>query len=317
MEKGGPHIIISIVSWKYLENVLPMVQTLLAHTDAADPIMVVETGGDRSEALDALARENGRLQIVYATENNGYAAAHALAANRMLAENLHGVLLLNPDLRLEPDHIRRLKAIITQTGNHAVIGAPVFNEADGKLTLEYAGFPVSDEHRNVLLGASLNETGAIHVQQPVGYSVTDIHGCFVYFPTTAVRENGWMHTHYFLYGEENEYLHRLHKAGVNMMVSTDVAVLHENGGTFKRQGEGLALVREYYRTRNRLYNNYLFGGPAALFRFNFGFVLKYALGRYVLRLKNFRQNDLTYHNFLGHLHFLRRIRGKYLNPDNF
>ena len=79
----------------------------------------------------------------------------------------------------------------------------------------------------------------------------------------------------------------------------------------------MILVREYYKTRNRLYNNFRFGGWASLRRFNFGFVVKYALGRYLFRLKNFRRNDLTYYNFLGHLHFLLGIRGRYLNPENF
>lgn len=317
MEKTGSHILISIVSWKYLENVLPMVQTLLAVPGFSTPLVVVETGGDRNENLENLAQIHSRLKLIYAPQNEGYAAAHALSVQFMQDGGFDGILLLNPDLRLEADHLTRLKKIIAQTENRSVIGAPVYNETNGTLLLEYPGFPVTEADLHVLESARLNTDGNIVLSRQLLYGASDLHGCFLYFPAQIIRKNGWMHRHYFLYGEENEYLHRLKKAGENLLVSSELSVLHENGGTFKQGGEGLILVREYYRTRNRLYNNFRFDGWASLLRFNFGFVVKYALGRYLFRLKNFRRNDLTYYNFLGHLHFLLGIRGRYLNPENF
>jgi len=304
-------ILISIVSWRYLNNVLNIIKVVEKSMAKDDYIVVVETGGQKSNDLEQYIAEHNNIKIIYSKTNGGFAASHALSVKIMQENKLDGILLLNPDLVLRDNHIDILKTHIAESENNAVLGCPVFNCSGGKLEVEYLGFPVPENvENNIKTSLQLKKEIPLFV-----YDVKDIHGCFMYIPSGLVQKNGWMDTQYFLYGEENEYLHRICRNGGKIKVATSMYVVHENGGTF--DNENLKCIREYYRTRNRLYNNYIFTGIRSFFKFNFKFVIKYSLARYILNIKSFKNDDITYYNYLGHIHFLLGKRGRTFNPNDY
>lgn len=306
-----PRILISIVSWRYLDNVAKIVSAIESSLSDDDYLVVIETGGQKSEDVERYIAEHNNMQIIYSEANEGFAASHALSVKIMQEKGLEGILLLNPDIELRDNHIKVLKDYISALNNDPVLGCPVFFRTEEDLEVEYLGFPVPEDIESCIIN-SLKQKKEI---PSLIYNVKDIHGCFMYVPSTVVRKYGWMDTMYFLYGEENEYLHRICKNGGSVKIATDLYVVHENGGTF--DNEQLKCVREYYRTRNRLYNNYIINGRKSLLKFNFRFVFKYIIGRYLFRIKSFRENNKTYYNFLGHIHFIFGKRGKTLDPNNY
>ncbi len=305
------NILISIVSWRYLNNVLNIIKKVENSMTKDDYLVLIETGGQRSCDVEQYIAERSNTRIIYSKTNDGFAASHALSVKIMQEKNLNGILLLNPDLEIRDNHIEMLKRNIAESKNNAVLGCPVFNRNGDKLEVEYLGFPVPEGIENDI-------KASLQLKKPIPsstYDVKDIHGCFMYIPSVVVKKNGWMDPQYFLYGEENEYLHRIYRNGGRVIVATNMYVIHENGGTF--DNEKLKCIREYYRTRNRLYNNYIFAGARSLFKFNFLFVIKYSLARYILNLKSFKKNNITYYNYLGHIHFLMGKRGKTFDPNDY
>jgi len=305
-------ILISIVSWNYLSRLEKEIPFLMKDIGKNDFVVVFETGKKKTD----FSYSNPQLAIRNCNNNLGFAAVHEIAVSEMKTKQFDGLLILNPDIEIPNTIITRLKNCIEKTANSCIIGAPIYNLRNNQLTLEYGGFPIVESVKNVLNSASYDFNSKEFKITNDSYVVRDLHGSFVYFPRTVIDKNGWMDTSYFLYGEENEYLYRLAKAGVLATIFTELAILHENGGTFSFNDD-LKNIREYYKTRNGLFNNIKFFGLKAYFYLNFFFLFKYFIGRYILRKSSFRENDLNFYNFLGHIHFLKGKRGKVFDPNDY
>ncbi len=306
------NILISIVSWRSLDKVDALLDTFINSLPNGWRILVIETGGRKTSESRYYKRKEFAIEYIH-MQNNGFAASHQLSVEMMIRQNMDGILLLNPDLILGEKHLEKLHNCIIASNNEVVIGAPIFNKKDNGYAVEYLGYPVPKSLKDITEGLLASLVGVDDLHE--SYNVTDIHGCFMYIPSIVVKRNGWMDTHYFLYGEENEYFRRLISNNEQIKIFTDLYIVHQNGGTF--DNDTLKGIREYYRTRNRLYNHLKFLGVTYLFKVNYSFLLKYFIGRYVFRIKSFQGKDLNYYNFLGHLHFFTGKRGRTLNPNDY
>ena len=63
-----------------------------------DYLVIVETGGQRSNDVEQYIAEHSNIRIIYSKPNDGFAASHALSVKIMQEKNLDGVLLLNQAL---------------------------------------------------------------------------------------------------------------------------------------------------------------------------------------------------------------------------
>lgn len=305
-------ILVSIVSWNYYRFIENQIPKLIKDLDSRDNVLIIETG--KKPIFQTYFHP--QLKVIELSENLGYAGAHLIAVEEMLNEKYDGVLIMNPDIHYPQFLITKLKNIIRETKNLCVLGAPIYNLKYGKLKLEYGGYPIDVSTKEILeKGCYSPESGEITLKRVI-FPVKDLHGSIIYFPSKIIEKYGWMDTSYFLYGEENEFIHRLNKAKVPIFVCSDLAIIHQDGGTFKRN-EFLLNIREYYKTRNSLFNNLIFIGPKYYFRINYLFIIKYFILRYILRLKRFREKNINYYNFLGHIHFLLNIRGKKIDPNDY
>lgn len=304
-------ILISIVSWNFSERLNVEIPRILNCLDENDQILVYETGNKHIFPKV----EHKQVNYFHISENLGFAKTHEYSIKYMEENGFDGTLILNPDINIPNNLIQNLKKTIRERNNQEVLGAPIFNLKKGQLELEYAGFPIDEQVRTKMQLAKLSQSGDIEME-PIDYLVQDIHGAFMYIPQPISKKYGWMKEDYFLYGEENEYLWRLNEYQVPIRVFSSLAILHDNGGTFQWNSD-LLNIREYYKTRNRLYNNRLFFGRRSYLNINYTFLLKYFFGKDIFRMNRFRNKDVNYFNYLGHLHFFRGIRGKVFDPNNY
>lgn len=307
-------IVISIVSWNYLKKAEELVESLIPQINQLDSIVVIETGR-KNDSIKKNQTKNKQVEIILSNQNLGYAASHEISINKMLSIKATGILILNPDVSLNNNNIFELKQVISKSKNESIISGPVYNLIDGQISKEYFGYPVKRDIIDSLMNVKI-QNGNLVVESHNTYSVKDMHGCYLYIPAHIIVKYGWMDKKYFLYGEENEYLHRIRHHKINLIVSTSLPILHENGGTFSMNND-LKNVREYYQVRNRHYNSYIFFGIRAFYKINYIFIIKYFLGRYFFRFNKFRQNDINYFNFIGIIHFLKGIRGKTFDPNDY
>jgi len=200
---------------------------LLAQEPPPSRIMVVDNASSDDSAT-AVEREFPQVEVVRNRRNVGYGAAANQGIEAAMEEGIPYVLVLNPDVVLEPGAAAAMVRALEETPTAAVAG-PRILEA-GRNTA-----PGSPE------GVRGPAAGAPRL-------VPWLSGCALLLRTAALRQVGGFWPGFFLYGEETDLHYRLRTAGWQL-VQVPAAGAHHLGAASSREFVGGARVC-YYQIRN-------------------------------------------------------------------
>jgi len=226
--------------------------------------------------------------------NNGYAGGNNLGI-RYAIENLKSeyIWLLNPDTKIEKNTPLELLKTLEYT-DVPVVTCKIKNYDDEKV--QYAG-------DNVFLGGAenLKDYGLRYVKF--------LSGANVFMRSEVIEKVGYINEDFFLYFEDNEFLIRLRKNGINPICTPFTFIRHKVGGTTDKSNK--YPLWYYYEIRNRL----LILDYAADDKYDFMDYLTITLDEirksYVESEHNKKQAILD-----GIFDFSKRIKGK-VNRGNF
>jgi GT2 family glycosyltransferase len=198
--------------------------------------------GSTDSSLEELRRAVGEDPKVRVLEN-GTNLGFSRANNRAIRESRGDwVLLLNPDCRVEPDTIERMRATVVRFPRVAVAGCLVQNP-DGT---EQAGCrretptPSKALVRAMGLGRvarRLDRDGLgfrdfVRQGDPLPESpveVDAVSGAFMLVSRTAMESVGLLDEGYFLHCEDLDWCERFRRAGYQVLFVPDVTVVHDKG----------------------------------------------------------------------------------------
>jgi N-acetylglucosaminyl-diphospho-decaprenol L-rhamnosyltransferase len=257
---------IIVVSYNSAQHVGRLLDSLPAAADGLRTRCVV-VDNDSSDETAALVRARADVALVEAGENLGYAGAINLG--RAEAGPCSSVLILNPDLVLEPVAIRRLHEALGEP--EVGIAVPVLLNDDGSLYLTLRREPSPLRALgDALFGARLprrpswlSET----IRDPRFYdrecNVDWAGGAVMLISSECDQAVGkWDDTRFFLYSEETDFAARARQRGYHVRYIPTARARHEDGGSGRSPMLG-ALVAV---NRVRYYEKY-HGRPAtSLFR---------------------------------------------------
>jgi len=226
--------------------------------------------------------------------NNGYAGGNNLGI-RYAIENLKSeyIWLLNPDTKIEKNTPLELLKTLEYT-DVPVVTCKIKNYDDEKV--QYAG-------DNVFLGGAenLKDYGLRYVKF--------LSGANIFMRSEVIEKVGYINEDFFLYFEDNEFLIRLRKNGINPICTPFTFIRHKVGGTTDKSNK--YPLWYYYEIRNRL----LILDYAADDKYDFMDYLTITLDEirksYVESEHNKKQAILD-----GIFDFSKRIKGK-VNRGNF
>lgn len=184
-------------------------------------------------AVTALAAER-RWELLTPPANLGFGTGMNLGAAHAMAGGARTLVLLNPDLRAEPDVLRAL-ADACLAEPMTMVG-PRIERPDGS-TWFTGGQVLVDEGRTVTAGAS--------AQGPTGW----LTGACLALSSDLWSAAGGFDDDYFLYWEDVDLSWRCRAAGGRIAVRPDLVVVHDVGGT---QGAGKSSTYLRCNARNRL-----------------------------------------------------------------
>lgn len=184
----------------------------------------------------AIARARPTVTVIEAGANLGYSGA--INVGREHAGQCAALLILNPDLVLEPSAIERLFKAIAEPG--VGIAVPKILNPDGSLFLTMRREPsVTRAFGDALFGARLpgrpgwlgetvRDPQAYERAQDVGWAT----GAVMLVSTECDRAVGpWDAARFFLYSEETDYAARARSSGYRVRYVPTAEVLHEEGGS--------------------------------------------------------------------------------------
>ena len=209
-------------------------------------IVVVDNapeGADHDRLREGVGR---RAEVVASGANLGYAGGNNLGIARLLDRGVDDVLLLNPDTRIEPSTLTRLRRVLDNRPRCGVVGP----------RMVFPGTPA----RIWFDGGRVNaETGSTHHHgrgrleselPPRRARRCDyVTGAALFARATTFRDVGLLPERYFMYYEETEWCLRARDAGWDSMVQPRARMTH-----LKRSGIGVpGPYAAYYLTRNRYF----------------------------------------------------------------
>jgi len=197
-----------------------------------DGRVVVVDNASTDDTLDVVARVAPEAQVVARQGNDGFAAG--VNAGFAAAPDCD-VLVLNPDVRLEPDAIGPLRAALARPG--VGIAAPRLLNADGTQQLSLRRAPTA---LRALGEALLGGTRAGRVAA-LGELVVDRRRYEAPGPADWVTGAAWLvsrecraatgtlEERYFLYSEETEYMLRAGERGFGIRYEPRARAVHLGG----------------------------------------------------------------------------------------
>lgn len=222
-----PDVAVIVVTYNSAGVVLDLLDSLPAGLDglSADVVVVDNSSTDgTAELLDA--RDDCR---VVRAPNHGYAAG--INAGVRHAAPAPAVLVLNPDVRLDPGSVRRLLEPLQRPG--VGITAPRVHSEDGSLHLSLRRTPTLAR----ALGLSRTRVPALseYVHEPRAYErpgpVDWALGAILAIRRDCLDDVGEWDESFFLYSEETDYCLRARDRGWLTWYEPSATAMHIGGAS--------------------------------------------------------------------------------------
>jgi GT2 family glycosyltransferase len=314
IEANQPLVAISLLNWMNWEETVLCIRSI-EHLDYPNYEILVCENVSINDSFQQLKQTFPELTIRRSETNNGYAAGHYQNYLEAKKNGANLFWILNSDLEVDQRALSELVKAYQMNPN-GIYGSVSLIPGEEDL-VDFGGAELSHLSSRQLTynswkGRSYSELRAAHGEV---YEVESVEGSSMLIPMAVVEEHGFMHTDFFMYGEETDYCYRMRKNGILSFAVIGSIVYHHNQGSFKFS-EDLKKVPAYYRRRNAL-------------RFSMdhlGMSKKDALAylngantnlKTVLKGYFNSKKDLNYYYALGCWHAYLGKKGKVVQPEKF
>ena len=237
-----------LVNHDSAEDTVGCIASLEASYDLDMDVVVVDNS-DSPDSLAALQDLVGdRAEVLSSGGNLGYAGGSNVGIRRCLERGSEFVWLLNPDTRVEPETLPRLKDLLVEVPDCGVVGPRIVHPAPpgGSETVWFDGGIVDEskagETRHLHQGRVVSQ-----VAPPSTRDVDYVTGASLLTRRVVLETVGLLPESYFLYFEETHWCRDVHRAGWRVMVDQQARMLHHQRST----GAMPSPYHLYYMTRNR------------------------------------------------------------------
>lgn len=229
-----PEVSVIIVSWNTRDLVINCIRSIVAETEAACEIIIVDNASNDGTA-QAIADIFPNVTVVALAENVGFARANNLGWEVSRGEY---VLLLNPDTVVLEGAIDKCLEEIRNDSQIGVLGCQVWESSDQIQRTSFK-FPGPRSIAEDFLGIrafvrrlpGADSTSYDLWDRKSSRDVDVISGMFMLIPRNVICENGLFDCAFFIYAEEADFCFRLGQAGLRRFFWSGAKILHLDGGS--------------------------------------------------------------------------------------
>lgn len=258
-----PDLSIVVVSYNVRDMLRACLTALPAATEglATEVFVVDNASADGSAAM--VATEFPGTRLLASAENLGFTRGNNLALREAAGRH---VLLLNPDTEAQPGSLATLVRFLDARPRAGACGPKLLN-TDGSLQRNGAIFPSIT--REVLAVTGLWRLAPRAFERRLGYGredfdlecrVDQVSGACLMVRGDVMREVGMLDERFFMFYEEIEWCHRIHRAGWEVWYVPSAVVTHHWMGSVRQ--ETRRMTEELFRSQVLYYRKT--GGPAAV-----------------------------------------------------
>ena len=226
-----PNLSIIIVSWNVRELLQNCLRSVLAETNLAMQIIVVDSASTDGSP-EMIAEQFPQVELVACQENVGFPGGNNLGLERA---NGRFILLLNPDTIVQGDALAEIVSYLEQNSQVGVVGPQLLNE-DGTVQSSRRRFPTlrtaffeSTWLQPYAPQAVLDDYFVRDVMDEETAVVDWLMGACLMIRQEVVAQVGGLDEKYFMYSEELDYCRRIHEAGWQVVYYPQAQVTHLSG----------------------------------------------------------------------------------------
>jgi len=230
-----PLVLVGLVNWNEVDRTLLCIERI--GSDAPDVDVVVVDNGSAGDDVARLRERLGRERVLDTRENRGYAGGmNGVLRHALGREDVTEVLLLTPDVDLDPDALAKMLEVLRCQPTAGVVGPVVIYR---------------DEPRPLLGAGGTVEPGRVRaplLREPraaAPYAVDWIDGCCMLLRREAIAAVGGFDERFFIYFEETDFCERMRRAGWSIWVAPEAKAHHPKGDALP------PAYYFYYMARNR------------------------------------------------------------------
>ena len=251
-----------VVSWNVRET-LRRCLTAALKSQGCTPVMVVVDNDSRDGSADMVAQEFPKITLIRNSRNQGFAAA----VNQGLAHRRGHVLLLNPDVELQPNTIATMLPWMLKLPRVGILG-PRLIYTDGTIQPSVKRFPkwidlalVLSKLPNVLPGLA-RQYQAQDIDLQKTQEVDQVMGSCFLIRQETLDTVGAFDEKFWIWYEEVDFSLRAKQAGWTTLFVAEAQATHGRARSF--QQVSTVTKQRYLRNSARYYVRKHFGPVAAV-----------------------------------------------------
>ena len=272
-----PSLYILILNFNSYKETLNLFENLQVNILSIAKVIVIDNNSN-SINKEYLRKNIPSNQLIQLYKNSGYATGNNHGIKKAIHDNANAILILNPDIKIQPDVIIKLYEKFNTLSDVAAIGTricyrnkPEIIYSDGGLIDKQKGFHTY--HLNT--GKSIHEIESKSLNK-----VDYVNGSVFMVKTDVFEKVGLMIESFFLYFEETEWCLRAKAQGFKLYVDPSLTAYHLSSSKNKSY--------HFYMTRNRLW---LAKKYPDYYQITFKIVKRQVIKLFIKRLKGLKLPD--------------------------
>ncbi len=238
MADSSQNLAVIIVSWNVKDAVLANLRSVFASSPMPELDVILVDNASADGTVEAVRSEFPQVRIIANKENLGFAKACNQGID---ASGARHKLLLNPDMRVEPDALSKTVTYLDTHPDVAVLGPKLIGK-DGKVMHHMRRFPSWSDQMVVvfklqrifprIISRYMGEDLDVEKEQ----AVDTLRGSYFAINKTALEKIGKLDERFFIWFEEVDYCKRAQKAGMRVMYVPSVVAHDSVGQSFAKRG---------------------------------------------------------------------------------
>jgi GT2 family glycosyltransferase len=217
---GSPLVCCVVVNWNGWRDTVECLNSLQRQEYDNLQVIVVDNGSTDGSSRKIQAAHPWTT-VIETGRNLGFSSGCNVGTRLALQTNAEYVWLLNNDTIAPPDTTRKLVRTAQQNPNAGAVGAILYYMHDPKQVQAWGG------------GRINLWTGFVsHFDRPTRFSGNAyLTGASLLLPREICEEVGIFYEGFFMYCDDSDLCIRIRRAGYDLVVAEDTAILHKEGAS--------------------------------------------------------------------------------------
>lgn len=251
-----------ILNYNTFEDSVVCIDSVKKYTTCSSyKIYVVDNASpDMSgQLLTSKYAQDDNVQVLISETNLGFSGGNNIGIRKALEEGFEYVYLLNSDIILQNDAFFFMQEAFASNKDVAIVGPSIYNPKGEYVQFARHGitaesYLTSKKFFKTFFFGKKNKSRFIDYPVDKDFIFSGmVSGCCFGMSSPFIRQNNCLDDNLFMYYEEDILAYVLREAKKKAMIVNESRVIHNEGTSTQKKGDGKMLFTRFYRWTSVIY----------------------------------------------------------------